>query len=288
MCSGNEQLFDTRTFFQAADMNFSPKPSQEETSILFRKGDPNFMNSLARGLAVLNAFSDNSTGLKMTHLSDRTGLSRAVVRRCLYTLEQLGYVRQSTDGFHLEPKIISLSQTYFSASPLTTQAQEFLDRVRNATGESCSLAVLDEDEVVYVARSAARKVMTVSLGIGSRLPAYCTSLGRVLLAHFPEEELLERLKKMDRVKHTDNTKTEVADLMEIMRETAHRGYSLVNQELEIGLRSLSVPVRNQNQHVIAAMNVGVQATRTTQRRMIAEILPILLSASRELGSQLIC
>ncbi len=246
------------------------------------------MNSLARGIAVLSAFSDNATGLKMTHLSERTGLSRAVVRRCLYTLEQMGYVRKSTDGFHLEPKVISLSQTYFSASPLTTQPQEFLDRIKDSTGESCSLAVPDDDEVVYVARSAAKKVIDLSPGIGSRLPAYCTSLGRVLLADFEDEDILIRLKSMDRVKRTNYTKTEINELLEVIRESRYSGYSLVNQELEIGLRSISVPVRNQNQRVIAAMTVGVQATQTSQRTMETEILPILRTASKELGSQLIC
>ncbi|MDG2166778.1 MAG: IclR family transcriptional regulator C-terminal domain-containing protein [Opitutales bacterium] len=269
-------------------MTSTPIDQQNQASILFRKGDPNFMNSLARGIAVLSAFSDNSTGLKMTHLSDRTGLSRAVVRRCLYTLEQLGYVRKSTDGFHLEPKVISLSQTYFSASPLTTQAQEFLDRVKDATGESCSLAMLDEDEVVYVARSAAKKVIDLTLGIGSRLPTYCSSLGRVLLADYDDEDILSRLKDMDRVKRTKYTKTEINELLEVIRESRYSGYSLVNQELEIGLRSISVPVRNQNQRVIAAMTVGVQAMQTPQRTMETEILPILRSASKELGSQLIC
>ena len=246
------------------------------------------MNSLARGLAVLNAFSDNSTGLKMTHLSDRTGLSRAVVRRCLYTLEQLGYVRKSSDGFHLEPKVISLSQTYFSASPLTTQAQEFLDQVKNATGESCSLAVLDEDEVVYVARSAARKVIDLTLGVGSRLPAYCSSLGRVLLADFQDDEIIRRLDEMDRIQRTEYTKTGVTDILEAIREARFNGYCLVEQELEIGLRSISVPVRNQNQRIIAAMTVGMPAIQSIQQSMLHDILPALQNASRELGSQLIC
>lgn len=269
-------------------MKSNPIYRKESESILFRKGDPNFMNSLARGLAVLSAFSENSTALKMTHLSDRTGLSRAVVRRCLYTLEQLGYVRKSTDGFHLEPKVISLSQTYFSASPLTTQAQEFLDQVKDATGESCSLAVLDDDEVVYVARSAARKVIDLTLGVGSRLPTYCSSLGRVLLADFQDDEIIRRLTEMERNKRTKYTKTEVTDVLEAIREARFKGYSLVEQELELGLRSISVPVRNQNQRVIAAMTVGMPAIQSTPQEMVSNILPSLKGASRELGSQLIC
>ena len=163
-----------------------------------------------------------------------------------------------------------------------------MDRVKDATGESCSLAVLDENEVVYVARSAAKKVIDLTLGIGSRLPAYCSSLGRVLLADYDDEDILSRLKAMDRVKRTEYTKTEINDLLEVIRESRYSGYSLVNQELEIGLRSVSVPVRNQNQRVIAAITVGVQAMQTSKRAMETEILPTLRTASKELGSQLIC
>ena len=117
--------------------------SPTDKSILFRTGDPNFMNSLARGIEVIRAFSNSTAGLKMSAISKETGLSRAVVRRCLYTLERLGYVRQSAAGFYLEPKILSLSDPYFSPKSLPAIAQEFLDRVKEETGESCSLAVLD-------------------------------------------------------------------------------------------------------------------------------------------------
>jgi IclR family pca regulon transcriptional regulator len=262
--------------------------TKDADSILFRTGDPDFMNSLARGVAVLQAFSDTTTGLKMSHISVRTGLSRAVVRRCLYTLEQLGYVRQNADGYYLKPKILSLSQTYFSSSSLTSQAQEFLDRVKEATGESCSLAVLDEDEVVYVARSAAQKIMTVSLGIGSRLPAYCTSLGRILLAALPPKELANLLGKTNRLKHTQFTKTSLRDLNGAISIARDKGFALTDQELEVGLRSIAVPLRNQEQKVVAAINVGVQAASVNKRKMTTEILPVLESAATGLGSQLIC
>ena len=246
------------------------------------------MNSLARGIAVLQAFSDTTTGVKMSNISISTGLSRAVVRRCLYTLEQLGYVRHGADGYYLEPKILSLSQTFFSSSSLTSQAQEFLDRVKESTGESCSLAVLDKDEVVYVARSAAWKIMTVSLGIGSRLPAFYTSLGRVLLATLPESQLDQYLKQLKLEPFTESTLTSKSDLRTAIQKADQQGYALVNEELEIGLRSLAVPVMNHDKQVVAAINVGVQATRMGSRKMIKEILPILKNAAYDLGSQLIC
>ena len=261
---------------------------QSQESILFRSGDPNFMNSLARGLAVIRAFSDTTRGTTLMKISEQTGLSRAVVRRCLYTLEEMKYVSKREDGYYLEPRILALSQTYFSSNPLPSLSQDFLDRVKEATNESCSLAVLDQDEIVYVARSAARKIMTVSLGIGSRLPAYCTSLGRVLLASLSTKELNAVLGQTHRAKHTQFTKTRLSDLKLAIAVAREKDYALTDQELELGLRSLAVPVRNHEQKVVAAINVGVQAARVSNRKMISEILPILKNAAEELGSQLIC
>ncbi|MCZ6674397.1 MAG: helix-turn-helix domain-containing protein [Verrucomicrobia bacterium] len=255
-------------------------------SILFRTGDPNFMNSLARGIEVIRAFSNLTAGLKMSAISKETGLSRAVVRRCLYTLEHMGYVRQSADGFHLEPKILSLSDPYFSPRSLPAIAQEFLDRVKEKTGESCSLAVLDEHEVVYVARSAAQRVMSVSLGIGSRLPAFCTSLGRVLLAALPRKELDAQLNKTTRKRYTDHTKTGIRDLRQIIMRAKQDGFAMVNQELEIGLRSIAVPVFNRRNQTVASINVGVQATRVTQRELRSRILPELQQAAQAISERL--
>ncbi|MCH1503511.1 MAG: helix-turn-helix domain-containing protein [Verrucomicrobiales bacterium] len=257
-----------------------------DDSILFRSGDPNFMTSLARGLEVLQAFSGQTRTLKMAAISEVTGLSRAVVRRCLYTLSEMGYVRQSTDGYQIEPKVLALSQTYFSSSSLPKVAQPFLDEIRETLGESCSLAVLDGSQVVYIARSAAKRIMTVSLGIGSRLPAYCTSLGRVILAGLERDALEELLGKMERKRHTEHTVIAIRELKQRIARVATDGYALVDQELEIGLRSLAVPVRSQQGKVVAAINVGVQATRISQRDMRSQMLPALQSAAQQVGQRL--
>lgn len=246
------------------------------------------MTSLARGLAVIRAFSDDAeSSHTMVSISTQTGLSRAVVRRCLYTLEQMGYVRSTTSGYQLEPQVLALAQPYFSSSSLPVLAQEFLDRVKQETNESCSLAVLDGDDVVYVARSAAGRIMTVSIAIGSRLPAYCTSLGRVLLSALSHEELADYLRRVERRRNTKHTLTTVRDLNQAIACVRDQGYALVNEELEIGLRSIAVPVRDRNQSVVAAINVGAQATRMNQQAMLRKILPVLRAAGDDLGDRLV-
>jgi len=254
---------------------------------LFRSGDPNFMVSLARGIEVLSSFQNSATGLRAPTISKRTGLSRAVVSRCLYTLSELGYVRQADDGYYLEPKIISLSQSFFTANPLISIAQEYLNRVKEQTEASCSLAVLNGSDVVYIARSAAKRVMTVSLGIGSHLPAYCTSLGRVLIAALPSSGQRELLENADRVAHTKYSVTDIDALMKILETVNRQGYAIINEELEIGLRSLATPVRDQNGSVVAAMNIGLQAPLVSEAEMLETMLPILSDAAIELSSRII-
>jgi IclR family pca regulon transcriptional regulator len=152
-------------------------------------GDPDFMTSLARGMAVMRAFTRSRRNLTVAELSRKTGLSRACVRRCLHTLRKLGYVDADDHVFSLRPKVLSLGYSYLSSAPLADIAQPLLERVSAAVQESSSLGVLDGDEVVYVARSATRRIMSVALNVGSRLPAYCTSLGRVALAALEADEL---------------------------------------------------------------------------------------------------
>src|SRR5262249_39344050 len=161
-------------------------------------GDPNFMTSLARGLAVIRGFSQQRRRMSIAQLSLRTGIPRAAVRRCLYTLGKLGYV-SSEDGrmFALKPQILSLGHAYLSSVPLVMAAQPILDQVSEAIHESCSLAILDGEEILYVARStASTRIMSIDLGVGSRLPAHCTSMGRVLLAGMDEPEFATFLRRV--------------------------------------------------------------------------------------------
>lgn len=245
--------------------------------------DPDFMTSLARGLAVLRAFSDVPGPQTITQLSQQTGIPRAAVRRCLHTLRQLGYVDSELNNFSLRPKVLALGYAYLSSTPLTTSAQPCLDGLSRQLGESSSLAVLEDDQVLYVARASASRVMSVSLGAGSKLPAYCTSLGRVLLAHLPQPELEAYLARTDLAPRTEHTVTDRAALREVLAQVRAQGYALNNEELELGLRSIAVPVRGASGRVLAALNVGAQATRVSPERMVDAFLPVLRRSAQDLA-----
>jgi IclR family pca regulon transcriptional regulator len=245
--------------------------------------DPSFMTSLARGLAVIRAFSDQRRSLTIAQISHRTGIPRAAVRRCLYTLKQLGYVDADANNFTLKPKILTLGYSYLSSTPLTISAQPCLNNISRTLNESCSLAVLDDNQVLYVCRSATSRIMSVALNTGSRLPAYCTSLGRVMLAYMSEEALDAYFAKVKLKALTPRTVVSVKRLKEILAEVRRAGYVVVEEELEVGLRSIAVPVRGGSGNVLAALNIGAQATRVTKKQMEEEFLPILLRGAQELS-----
>ena len=245
--------------------------------------DPSFMTSLARGLAVVRAFSDTRRTLTIAQISQKTGIPRAAVRRCLHTLKQLGYADSEVNNFSLRPKILTLGYSYLSSTPLTVSAQPCLNNITRTLNESCSLAVLDDNEVLYVSRSATARVMSVALNTGSRLPAYCTSLGRVMLAHMSEDALKAYFDKVKLRAFTDKTVVSQKRLREILAEVRESGYALIDEELEVGLRSIAVPVRGASGNVLAALNVGAQAARVSRRQMEEEFLPVLLRGSQELS-----
>ncbi|MGH8202768.1 MAG: IclR family transcriptional regulator domain-containing protein [Steroidobacteraceae bacterium] len=253
---------------------------------LYRAGDPDFMTTLARGLHVIRAFSGVDRRLTIADVSRATGLTRAVVRRCLYTLRELGYA--ATDGrtFSLQPRILNLGYAYLSTAPIPIAAQPVLEELSAQLGEASSVAVLDDGAMVYVARAATRRIMAVTLGVGSRLPAYCTALGRALLAGMPPEQAAQELAKSDLVAHTRFTVTSRRRIEEILAETRAAGFAVNDQELEIGLRAIAVPVRNVVGTTVAAMNVSAQASRVTRRELIERDLPLLRAAAERLGNQL--
>lgn len=253
---------------------------------LFRGGDPDFMTSLARGLHVIRAFAGVDRRLTIADVSRATGLTRAVVRRCLYTLRELGYAATDGRAYFLQPRILNLGYAYLSTAPVPIAAQPVLEEISELLGEASSVAVLDDGAVVYVARAATKRIMSVTLGVGSRLPAYCTALGRVLLAHLTEEQLAAELAKVEFVAHTKYTVTSRKKLEELLVGVRTDGYALNDQELEIGLRSIAVPVRNVVGTVVAAMNVSTQASRVSRRELVERSLPVLLGAAERLGSQL--
>jgi IclR family pca regulon transcriptional regulator len=245
--------------------------------------DPDFMTSFARGLAVIRAFADSRTPQTIAQLSQKTGIPRAAVRRCLHTLRQLGYVDAELNNFSLRPKILTLGYSYLSSTPLTLAAQPCLDGISKALGESSSLAVLEEGQVLYVARAATSRVLSVSLSAGSRLPAYCTSLGRVLLAQLPEPEIEAYLARTELQPRTAHTITDAVRLREVLTQVKRDGYAINNEELELGLRSIAVPVRGASGRVLAALNVGAQAGRVPAERMVQEFLPVLRQGAQELS-----
>lgn len=248
--------------------------------------DPSFMTSLARGLAVVKAFSDQRRSMTIAQISHKTGIPRAAVRRCLYTLKQLGYAEAEANNFYLKPKILTLGYSYLSSTPLTISAQPYLNQVSRTLNESCSLATLDDVDILYVARSSTSRVMSVSLSTGSRLPAYCTSLGRVLLSALNETELKAYFGKADLRRYTERTIVSEDRLRQIFRGIRQSGYAVVEEELEIGLRSIAVPVRGASGAVVAALNIGAQATRVTKAEMELNFLPTLLNAASELSVML--
>lgn len=245
--------------------------------------DPSFMTSLARGLAVIRAFSDSRRSLTIAQISQKTGIPRAAVRRCLHTLKQLGYADSDVNNFSLRPKIITLGYSYLSSTPLTVSAQPYLNNISRTLGESCSLAVLDDHEVLYVARSATSRVMSVALNTGSRLPAYCTSLGRAMLAHLPDDQLKAYFDKVKLRALTDKTVVSQKRLRDILAGVRENGYAVIDEELEVGLRSIAVPVRGASGNVLAALNVGAQAARVSVAQMEEDILPVLLRGAQELS-----
>lgn len=248
-------------------------------------GDPNFMSSLARGLAVIRAFSQQRRELTIAQLSHRTDIPRAAVRRCLYTLGKLGYVG-SEDGrtYALRPRILALGHAYLSSTPLATAVQPLLDQISDELHESSSMAVLEGDEILYIARSSTTtRLMSIDLGLGSRLPAYCTSMGRVLLAELPAGDLDQYLGRVKLTRLTNRTVSSVADLKRALAEVRRNGYAIVDQELELGLRSMAVPVRDASGRCVAAINVGTQSARVSVGEMQARFLAPLRAAADELA-----
>jgi len=241
------------------------------------------MLSLARGLAVIRAFGSGPPSLSTAEVARLTGMSRAAARRCLYTLEALGYVAGRDGRYALSSRVLTLGYAYLGSAPVARSAQPVLERVAERLNESCSLSVLDGDEIVYVARAATRRILSVDLSVGSRLPAYCTSMGRVLLAFAGEAQRSAYLARVKPKRHTPRTLVARSALRRELERVRAAGYALVDQELEIGLRSIAVPVRGPDRAVIAAINVGVQATRVEAATMIREYLPVLSPAAEEIG-----
>ncbi len=253
-----------------------------ETDLLERPGDPEFMASLARGLAVMRCVAASERPVTIAEAARHTGLSRASVRRCLYTLVHLDYVAQDERGYTVRRQALTLGHPYLSLNTLAARAQPVMDSLRDRLGESCSLGVMEDDQLYYVARSEAVRVMSVGLRVGSFLPLYCTSMGRVLLAGREADEQETYLARAAITAATPLTIVDRQRLLVLIRAATSEGFALVDQELEVGLRSIAVPVTRKGK-TIAALNVGAAAARVSIDDMMGRILPVLQDAARMLS-----
>jgi IclR family pca regulon transcriptional regulator len=248
-----------------------------------RPGDT-WVQSFARGLAVIRSFSAEAPRQTLTEVAQRAGLTRAGARRILLTLVQLGYVKSDGKLFTLTPKILDLGFAYLSSLPLWNRAEPVMEDLVDAVHESCSAAVLDGAEIVYVLRVPTRRIMSINLGIGSRLPAATTSMGRVLLAALPQDEADALIAAHPPQRFTPRTLTDPAALRAELERVRRQGWCLVDQELEEGLVSLAAPIVDRRGTAIAALNVSGQAQRTPAARLEAEVLPKLREAAQRISA----
>lgn len=233
------------------------------------------VQSLARGLAVIRAFDESRPELTLSEVAREVGLTRAAARRFLLTLADLGYVRTDGRRFSLTPRVLELGYSYLSSLTLPELAQPHLEQLSSEVHESSSVSVLDGGSVVYVARVATSRIMSVAINVGTRFPAYATSMGRVLLAGLDADELEARFAEQELEPLTDKTVTDPRKLRAEIDRVRSQGWVIVDQELEAGLRSVAAPIRDRRGRVVAAMNISTHASRKTLERMRKELLPPL-------------
>ncbi|WP_118184779.1 IclR family transcriptional regulator [Paraburkholderia phosphatilytica] len=262
----------------------SPEPTAADPSAdAPEKPGDSYVQSFARGLAVIRAFNADRPEQTLTDVASVTGLTRAGARRILLTLQTLGYVEADGRLFRLTPKILDLGFAYLTSMPFWNLAEPVMEELVGQVHESCSAAVLDRTEIVYVLRVPTHKIMTINLSIGSRLPAYCTSMGRVLLSALDDATLDATLGASPIYAHTPRTVTDRDALKKVIAQVRAQGWALVDQELEGGLISLSAPIRNRSGRVIAAMNISGNAQRNSAKQMVKEFLPPLQQAAQRVS-----
>jgi IclR family transcriptional regulator, pca regulon regulatory protein len=245
-----------------------------------------YVQSLDRGLSVIRAFSHDDPRLTLSDVARATGLTRAAARRFLLTLQRLGYVDSDDREFYLTPRVLELGYAYLSTTPFWDLAYRHMEALVDKLHESSSISVLDRDEIVYVARVPTKRIMTINLAVGTRLPAYATSMGRVLLANLSDEELEAYLDRASFAHLTPRTVSDREELRGILTEVREQGWALVDQELEEGVRSVAAPLRGAGGRVVGAMNVSAHAARTTLERLRREFLPVLLDTVGRINDEL--
>ncbi len=233
------------------------------------------IHSLAKGLRVLECFRADAPRLSISQVAQDTGLDRATARRCLLTLHAEGYADYDGKYFTLTPRVLRLGMGAIASLPLPQIVQPWLDQLTEQIGESVSVSILDGTEIVYLARAAQKRVMSIGLMPGSRLPAHCTSMGRVLLAALPDDQARTILDASDLTPRSPRSLTDPDDIMAEIRKVRDQGYALNDQEIETGLRSLAVPLRDGRGATVAALNTGMAATHADPQQVVEQYLPAL-------------
>lgn len=251
-----------------------------------RARSSDYVQSLERGLAVIRAFDAETTELTLSDVARGAGLSRATARRMLLTLVELGYVRMDGSRFSLRPRVLELGYAFLSGLQLPEVAQPHMESLVARVNESSSVSVLDDTDIVYAVRVPTRRIMAITLAVGTRLPAYPTSMGRVLLAALPPDELDEQLARTTIHQLTPRTVADEHTLRERLDRVRHQGWAAVDQELEEGVRSAAVPLRDASGTVVAALNVSAHASRTSMHALRREILPVLLQTAAAIEAEL--
>ncbi len=248
--------------------------------------DGEYINSLARGLSVLRTFTRQRPEMTLTEVANVCNLSPAVVRRCLNTLKHLGYIRKNGKLFLLRPEVMTIASAYLESMNLEEVVQPHLQNLRDEVGDSTSLAVLLDDEILYLIHVSTRRMIRLNAGVGTRFPIYATSMGRVLMAYQEKQVREDYLHQAEFVALTDKTVTSVTELRTIFKKARRDGYAIIQDELDYGIVSISVPILNECNEVIAAINCSTSTARVTQENLVKSRLPLLFKVSKNIEMEL--
>jgi IclR family pca regulon transcriptional regulator len=251
-----------------------------------KEQDPEFLSTLERGLSVLRAFDASRPEMQLSEVAVATGLNPAVARRCLNTLVKLGYVARHGRKFLLRPEVLSFGSAYLASMNIEEVAVPQLQALRDETGDSSSMAVLSGHDILYLAHVSTNRRIRLRAGVGTRFPAYATSLGRVLLAWQPDDWLSDYLDRAELVALTEHTIVSKAKLKARLREVRAAGFESVQDELDYGIVSIAVPVFDRERNIAAAINCSTSTTRVSQQDLVKTRLPLLQKAAREIEAAL--
>jgi IclR family transcriptional regulator, pca regulon regulatory protein len=247
---------------------------------------PDFVTALARGLSVIRALGEEGPPATLAEIARRVGLARATVRRSLITLQSLGYVETDGRTFSLTPKVLSLGYSYLSSIPLARASKPCLEDIASTLNESSGTAILDGDDVILLVRVPVQRMINPGIPSGSRLPAYCTATGHVLLSGQPDDVIEDYLARVKPEPITPHTETDISRIRSSILQTRANGYGFVSEQAEIGLHAISVPIENERHRVVAALNVVAPVTRASKEEMIGRFLPLMRKKAAEISRAL--